>query len=587
MDDSPSSMARGYHRSERPAPGSVRRSTELLALLILLLAACASPSPRTAVGTADHVPSAPTRSARTLTVIMRAEPNDMLTGFVDRSAIHKPLFTATLATWNVAGAPVPVLAEAVPQLHTETWQLFPDGRMQTTYRLREGLTWHDGERLTAEDFAFTHRIERARVEAGLSPPSAELRQIEDVAAVDPRTVRIRWRAPYAEAPAPELIVLPQHVFAPLYERLDAEAFFNHPAWSTEWVGAGPYRVERWERGAFLEGSAFANFALGHPKIARVRLTWNNDPNVSLTRLLSGAADIALDGAIRYEQASVLRDQWRELGTILLNATSLRYIQFQARPDYVSPRALLDVRVRRAIYHAIDRPALAEAMLEDRTLVADTIPPPTAAYAQEVDRAITKYPFDLRRTEQLLNEVGFTKGSDGVYFSAREGRLRFEVRGVSGGQEEQDTTIVAGSLRDAGMDSSITLLPSSSRQVDEKMKSTFSGMTLNNNTLQRGLGLDKWHSSRIGGPENDWTGTNRMGWSNSTFDRLYDAWRTSLDRNEAAQHMVEMMKLLSEELPSLPLYYNYQVVAHTSALVGPQPITPDSTRYANIAEWSWR
>jgi hypothetical protein len=49
----------------------------------------------------------------------------------------------------------------------------------------------------------------------------------------------------------------------------------------------------------------------------------------------------------------------------------------------------------------------------------------------------------------------------------------------------------------------------------------------------------------------------------------------------------MMRLLGEDLPSLPLYYNYQVVAHTAALIGPQPMTPDSTRYANIHEWTWR
>ena len=335
--------------------------------------------------------------------------------------------------------------------------------------------------------------------------------MEDVQARDLHTVLIRWRQPYSEAPAPELIAVPRHVFEPLFARLDPEAFFNHPAWSTEWIGAGPYRVERWERGVFLQGVAFGGFALGRPRINRVRLTWSNDPNVSLTRLLSGDADIALDGAIRFEQASVLRDQWKGFGTIQLNPTSLRYIQFQARLEYVSPRALLDFGVRAAIYHAIDRGSLAEAMVEDRNMVADTVPPPAMAYYPEVERAIAKYPFDPQRTHRLLSEAGVAKGPDGVYVLPEEGRLRFEVRGVSGGQEEQDTTIVAGDLRTAGTDGYITLLPSSARQVDEKMKGTFPGLTLNNNTLQRGLGLDKWHTLRIGGPENDWTGTNRMGW----------------------------------------------------------------------------
>ena len=52
-------------------------------------------------------------------------------------------------------------------------------------------------------------------------------------------------------------------------------------------------------------------------------------------------------------------------------------------------------------------------------------------------------------------------------------------------------------------------------------------------------------------------------------------------------MIELMKILGEEIPSPPLYYNFQVVAHANSIRGPQPITPDSSRYANIHEWSWQ
>jgi hypothetical protein len=45
--------------------------------------------------------------------------------------------------------------------------------------------------------------------------------------------------------------------------------------------------------------------------------------------------------------------------------------------------------------------------------------------------------------------------------------------------------------------------------------------------------------------------------------------------------------MSDEMPSVPLYYQFQVVAHTAALRGPEPFTPDSTRYANVHQWEWR
>src|SRR5947207_14818024 len=99
----------------------------------------------------------------------------------------------------------------------------------------------------------------------------------------------------------------------------------------------------------------------------------------------------------------------------------------------------------------------------------------------------------------------------------------ETRGVSSGDEERDTTIVDGYFRDAGFDSYINLLPSSARAVDDKTKGTFPGLTLNNNTLQPGLGLNKWLTANIGGPWDNWTGGNRMGWSNQEFDQLYERW----------------------------------------------------------------
>jgi ABC-type transport system substrate-binding protein len=132
-----------------------------------------------------------------------------------------------------------------------------------------------------------------------------------------------------------------------------------------------------------------------------------------------------------------------------------------------------------------------------------------------------------------------------------------------------------------------LLPSSSRQVDDRTKGTFPGITLNNNTIsRRDFGLDKFITSRIGGPHDNWTGGNRMGWSNPEFDRLFDAWTTSLDPTQRLDNFTKMMRLLSEELPGAPLYYNFQVVAHTPSLRGPQRISPETTLYNNIHEWVW-
>ena len=187
----------------------------------------------------------------------------------------------------------------------------------------------------------------------------------------------------------------------------------------------------------------------------------------------------------------------------------------------------------------------------------------------------------------MAEMGYTKGADGVYTSATDGRFRVETRGVSSGDEERDTTIVDDYLRAAGYDSFINLLPSSTRAVDDKAKGTFPGLTLNNNTLQRGLGLTKWLTSNIGSDADNWVGGNRMGWSNAEFDRLSTEWATTLDHGQQVQKLAQMMKVLNEELPSLPLYFNFRIIAHTAALQGPQHYTPEATHYGNIHVWNWK
>ncbi len=557
-----------------------------LMMVTLVSAACAGTSAPSGSRTASSAADAPAATTRTLSVALRVEPADTLNAPEDRGVLHKSLFTATLSYWDEKGDAAPLLAETLPKLNTDSWRINPDGSMETTFRLRPNLKWHDGSPITADDVAFTHRAEQARIEVGLNSTSAERRQIEDIVALDPLTVVIKWKQPYTEAAVPLFVPIPRSIVGPTLGQGDMEAFTNLPYWKTEYVGAGAYKLDRWDLGTVIEGSAFEGYALGKPKISRIRLTWNNDPNVNLTKLLSGDVDMAADGSLRFEQANTLRAQWQDKGTVLLSPTSLRYVQFQSRPEYVNPKSLLDIRARRALAHSIDRTTLAEAMVADTTMAANTYPPPTVPYYEELQRTVTKYPFDVRRAEQLLAELGYAKASDGFFASPGDGQLHFEVRGVSGGQEEQDTTIVSSALRDTGMDTVIYLLPSSTRAVDEMTKGTFPGLTLNNNTVgRRDFGLDKFISSRIGGPWDNWAGGNRMGYSSPEFDRLFDAWTTSLATADRNARLMEMMKILSDDLPAVPLYYNFQVLAHSASLRGPQRISPETSVHWNAFQWT--
>jgi len=560
-----------------------------LFLIVALGAAACAPAGRqsTAPG-ADGRETAEQAAQRTLSIVLRVEPAGATDSASSLNRISLALFSAYLGARDPREQPFPILAEAVPQLNTDSWRLLPDGRMETVFRVRQGLAWHDGQPLTADDFVFGRRAAMARIEWGLVQPSLELQLMEEVSAPDATTLLIRWRQPYSDAAIPDILPLPRHVLETWLDQGQAEAFGGLPYWSTEYVGAGPYRMERWVQGAFIEGTAFDGYALGRPRIERVRLTWSNDPNVTVVRMLAGDAHIALDSALQFQQAATLRREWpRDGGSILLSPTQLRYLQVQHRPQYVNPAALQDVRVRKAVLHAIDRQALADALLEGEGIPAESFLPPTVGYHDAVERAIAKYPHDVRRTEQLLSEAGLARGSDGFYTGPGDARFAPEMRGLAEGQEAQETTILADFMRRAGIDAALNLLPATQRAQSDELKATFPAFTTNYNTLNRDFGMAKMATARLAAPENRWSGSNKIGWSNEAYDRLFETYNTRLDRDERNSYMVQMLKLVSEELPSLPLYFNYEVVAHVAALQGPQIPAPESARYGNIYEWHWR
>ncbi len=566
----------------------IRMSWMSLIAALVAISACAPSPARSPEQTSTRTES---RETRTLSVVVRNEPFDLTDTASSRNRITVALFVARLAQSDDLDTPQAVLSEAIPELNTDTWRVFPDGRMETTFRLRPNLRWHDGMPLTAEDVVFTHRTNATQLAWGLSQSAiltVEHRAIEEVMAPDPRTVVIRWKQLYADAVRLDLKVLPRHILESVVEEGRSEVLGSHPYWTTQYMGAGPFRVAQWAQGAFIEGTAFEGYALGSPKIDRVRVTWSGDPNATLARMLSGDADLALDGALFFAQAATLKKEWAAdgKGVLVIQPGTLRFVAGQHRSAFANPASILDVRVRRATAHALDRQAMTEALTEGYGVVADGVAPPGVRYYTEVDRTAAKYPYDLRRTEQLMGDAGFTKGADGWYASASEGRHSPDMMGVAEGQEGQETTIVTDFLRRAGIDAQLRLLPQEMLQQSDEMKSTYPAWRTNYGLgSPKNLSSDRVLGSRAATLENRWSGTNKMGWSNGPHDRLYDSWTKALDVNEAYQILVQIARNTMEELPYIPTYFDPEVATHSASLTGPS--LGFGTAWYNVAQWAWK
>src|SRR5437867_1515337 len=192
-------------------------------LLGFVLIGCApSGSART-----GREPAGPATQVRPLVIYGKVEPASLaLRPFRQQGSagnVPKHAFNAGLARIDTRGVPQPELLTFLPALNTESWRVFSDGTMQTTYTLRPNLTWHDGQPFSADDLVFGWRI-YAAPEMGIAdqqPMSA----ISDVSATDAIHFMIRWKRPYPEAdalslPSLELPPLPQHILGPAFDQLE-------------------------------------------------------------------------------------------------------------------------------------------------------------------------------------------------------------------------------------------------------------------------------------------------------------------------------------------------------------------------------
>jgi peptide/nickel transport system substrate-binding protein len=531
-------------------------------------------------------------------MMLQTEPDSLAgTSMTPRSgstAGRRRLFNAGLVLQDGNNQPLPYLAEALPQLNTDSWKVFPDGRMETSYRLRPDLVWHDGAPLTADDFVFSWQVLSTPQygQSGTEP----INMIQEVVAPDPRTVLIRWKGAYAEAGVLEAVVstgvptggpsfapLPRHVLGRTFEE-QPQALPTNPFWTVDFVGAGPFRLDRWETGAFIEAAAFDRHVLGRPKIDRVKLIWNSDSNAILANLLSGEALLVLDGGLGMPEAQVLKREWeaRNAGTVQFNPKNWRYIAVQQRPEYANPKAQLDPRVRQALAHTIDKQAINDGLFDGLGLLTDSMMYPTVPYVDELNRAIAKYPLDARRAEALMLEAGYRRGAGGFYESPAEGHLQFQVKSTVSAQNSSERTIMATEWKPSGFDVEDASLTQAESQNGENL-ATFRGMYVGAAPAGvQGIGL--FTSAIIPSPDNRWVGGNRGGFSNPDYDRFAGAVQSTLEPKDRVQVIISAARVITEQVGAISLYFVPWPVVFPAAVKGMNLRAADADQTWNIYMW---
>src|SRR5207245_9822282 len=130
---------------------------------------------------------------------------------------------------------------------------------------------------------------RPRAASGFMRPSYE--SIAEVKGPDPRTLTVTWKEPFINANgllgAGDDLLLPRHLLEDAY-RSDKATPLDLPYWTSEFIGAGPYRLDEWTPGIGLRLIANDEFVLGRPRIDQIEVKYIPDANTLTSNLLAGS-----------------------------------------------------------------------------------------------------------------------------------------------------------------------------------------------------------------------------------------------------------------------------------------------------------
>jgi peptide/nickel transport system substrate-binding protein len=285
-------------------------------------------------------------------------------------------------------------------------------------KLRPGVTFHNGDPFSADDVVYTVETV-AGPNARVAVP-ANVNWMRKAEKVDDLTVRIETKEPFPAAL--EYLALTVPILPKGYrEKLGPDAYSRNP------VGCGPYRIARVEPGAAVEFSRFENYYAdspkGRPSIANIQLRFVPDQVTDMTGLMAGTSDwiwkFSSDQFGNLSRVSRLK-------TLRSPSMRINYLSLDAAGRSGAGNPLTDVRVRRAIFHAIDRRTMATKLAGEGSLVPNAPCAPSQFGCDEA--SAVSYAYDPAKAKALLAEAGFPSGLDATFVTYLDASIASALQG---------------------------------------------------------------------------------------------------------------------------------------------------------------
>ncbi|MCI4664966.1 MAG: ABC transporter substrate-binding protein [Neomegalonema sp.] len=315
-----------------------------------------------------------------ITVAIQLEPPNLDPTGAAAQAIDQVLYANVfegLTRFRADGSIAPGLAES--------WEITDDGKVYV-FKLRKGVTFHDGSSFDAADVKFS--LDRARAADSKNAQKALFASIADVAVIDPLTVKLTLKAPNGRllfnlAWGDAVMVAPESV----------------KTLATKPIGTGAFKFVKWVKGDRIELERNAAYWGEKPALAKATFRFISDPTAAFAAMMAGDIDV-FAGFPAPENLPLFKADARF--QVLVGSTegeTILAMNHKRKP-------FDDVRVRKAISMAIDRKAIIDGAMFG---VGAPIGTHFAPHHPDYVDLTAKSPYDPAAAKKLLAEAGYPKG----------------------------------------------------------------------------------------------------------------------------------------------------------------------------------
>ncbi len=442
----------------------------------------------------------------------------------------------------------------------ESWEASED-KLTWTFTIREGMTWSDGEPVTAEDAAFTFNKIMSDAKAAEANGSY-VENFDEVTAADEHTLVIETKEPQASMTALDVPIVPEHVWSDIDDMHDPVT----DSVDVVGVGSGPFLIAEYRPNELVRMTANEDYWRGAPAYDELHFIKFENADAAVNALRNGEVDFI--NRLTQAQFDSLQN---EDGIETNQSSGRRYRELLMNPGAQNAEgdeigdghpALRDVEVRRAIAMAIDPKVLVDKVLGGYGEMPGSLVPPIYEDFHYQPGDDVRYEFDPAAANALLDEAGYERGPDGIRVDPDGNRLEFRLTGrASEDYAQRASDYLVSWLKDIGI--AVTKNLVSDNEVDETTSSghydlAFSGWGTNPDPDYI---LAKQTCAAL--PASSGSSSSNAFFCDETYDKLYAQQSAELDPAKRAELVREAQARYYEMVPSYVLGYDMVLEAYRS------------------------